>query len=595
MALALLSALCFLTSAQVAFSQFVSPPSNLTTKVGNANITVRYKEVPPGICEQDPDVKSYAGYADVAPGEHIFWWFFESRNIDPEDAPLTIWINGGPGSSSMIGLFQELGPCTISPHGEPLDNPYSWSNVTNIIFIDQPTQVGFSYSEAVPAYTDPNSGYLVQLPNDTCPEFASDWDCGTFSYWNQSLTANSTPAAAPNMWKTLQGFIGAFPQYAREGVYFTTESEYFLEQNAKNISGAAPINLEGVLIGNGWYDPLIQYEAFYNFSVFPGNTYDYDPLNQTVKDQWYLNLYGKGNCYDQTVDCNTRKINSICATADDFCFQQVESLYDIYLERDEYDFRYLTPNPFPPIYYVDYLNTPEVQEAIGAYVNFTEGNDAVWAAFVSTGDDDRELGLTASTKKLLESNVSVTMYYGDADYVCNWIGGEVVADRVQAKGYDNAGFVNITSSDGVVHGQVKQSGLFSFVRIYESGHLVPFFQPLVSLEMLDRAINGLDIATGTVDIGRTPGYLTNGTKFSTYREGNATVQFEVTPEDAIYNITTNMPQNATDDTEGSKSKRKNRRDDFKRSSNMRRREPYRSGARQKRALRNRQVDLRRWL
>ena len=223
MALALLSALCFLTSAQVAFSQFVSPPSNLTTKVGNANITVRYKEVPPGICEQDPDVKSYAGYADVAPGEHIFWWFFESRNIDPEDAPLTIWINGGPGSSSMIGLFQELGPCTISPHGEPLDNPYSWSNVTNIIFIDQPTQVGFSYSEAVPAYTDPNSGYLVQLPNDTCPEFASDWDCGTFSYWNQSLTANSTPAAAPNMWKTLQGFIGAFPQYAREGVYFTTE------------------------------------------------------------------------------------------------------------------------------------------------------------------------------------------------------------------------------------------------------------------------------------------------------------------------------------------------------------------------------------
>ena len=60
-------------------------------------------------------------------------------------------------------------------------------------------------------------------------------------------------------------------------------SEYFLEQNAKNISGAAPINLEGVLIGNGWYDPLIQYEAFYNFSVFPGNTYDYDPLNQTVK------------------------------------------------------------------------------------------------------------------------------------------------------------------------------------------------------------------------------------------------------------------------------------------------------------------------
>lgn len=223
MAFTLLNALCFLSVTQVAFSQFVSPPSNLTTKVGNANVTVRYKEVPAGICEQDPDVKSYAGYADVAAGEHIFWWFFESRNVDPEEAPLTIWINGGPGSSSMIGLFQELGPCTISPDGEAVDNPYSWSNVSNIIFIDQPTQVGFSYSEPVPAYADPNSGYLVQLSNATCPEFALDWDCGTYSYWNQSLTANSTPSAAPNLWKTLQGFTGAFPQYSREGVYFTTE------------------------------------------------------------------------------------------------------------------------------------------------------------------------------------------------------------------------------------------------------------------------------------------------------------------------------------------------------------------------------------
>ncbi|EXJ94927.1 carboxypeptidase D [Capronia coronata CBS 617.96] len=537
----------------VVLGQFVSPPKNLTSKEGYANVSVRYKTVPAGICEQDPDVKSFAGYADVAPDQHIFWWFFEARNVDPAEAPLTIWINGGPGSSSMIGMFQELGPCRVTADGDAVDNPYSWSSVSNMIFIDQPTQVGFSYSTPVPAYVDPSTELLVQLPNNTCPEYASDWDCGTYSYFNESLTANSTPAAAPNMWKTLQGFMGAFPQYSRHEVFFTSESygghylplfsDYFLQQNAKNISGAHNISLVGGMIGNGWYDPLIQYQAYYNFSVYPGNTYGYDPLNQSVKNQFYNNLYGPGNCYDQTVDCNTHGINEICSAADNFCYEEVENLYDIYLERDEYDFRYLTPNPFPPSYYIDYLNTEPVQHAIGAYVNYTESNSAVGTAFGSTGDDDREIGTVQAIRDMLAHNVSVTMYFGDADYNCNWLGGQVVADHVNATNYTAAGFVNISTSDDVVHGQVRQAGKFAFVRIYESGHLVPFFQPLVALEMFERVVRGADIATGKTPV--TSSYLTKGPKISSFKEGNATVQFDVTPMNSIYNTTTNLPQNDT--------------------------------------------------
>ena len=85
--------------------QFVTPPEDLMTVEGYAGVNVRYKEVPVGTCELDPDVMSYSGYADIAEGQHIFWWFFEARNEDPETAPLTVWINGGPGSSSMIGTF----------------------------------------------------------------------------------------------------------------------------------------------------------------------------------------------------------------------------------------------------------------------------------------------------------------------------------------------------------------------------------------------------------------------------------------------------------------------------------------------------------
>src|ERR1700712_2902323 len=150
-------------------AQFVPAPTDLIEAKGYANISVRYKEVPTGICELDPDVKSYSGYADIGENEHVFWWFFEARNQDPSEAPLTVWINGGPGSSSMIGLFQENGPCGIDIDGNVYDNPYSWSNVSNMLYIDNPTQVGFSYSVPVNGYVDPSTDSIITLPDATCP------------------------------------------------------------------------------------------------------------------------------------------------------------------------------------------------------------------------------------------------------------------------------------------------------------------------------------------------------------------------------------------------------------------------------------------
>ena len=293
------------------------------------------------------------------------------------------------------------------------------------------------------------------------------------------------------------------------------------------------------MIGNGWFDPLIQYQAYYNYSVFPGNTYDYDPYNASVKAEWYNNLYGAGNCYDMTKQCYATGGNAVCARADNFCASKVENLYDIYSGRDEYDMRYLTPDPFPYDYFVQYLNTPTVQKAIGAYQNFSTSSGTVSSAFGNTGDDDRESGTIEACQKLLAAGVSVMLYYGDADFNCNWLGGQGVADEIAAPGYDTAGFVNISTSDNIVHGQVKQSGLFSFLRIYESGHEVPFYQPLASLEIFERALKQVDIATGQCEVDA--GYKTVGTPTSTYREGNATIQFDVTPANATYNTVLNAP------------------------------------------------------
>ena len=152
--------------------------------------------------------------------------------------------------------------------------------------------------------------------------------------------------------------MGAFPQYSRSGFYFTTESygghygpifnDYFISQNAKSIKGAHKIDLHGVLIGNGWYDPLLQYAGYYNYSVSPGNTYTGTTFfNQSIKNQMYNAMYGPGNCRDMTLDCYTTGINEVCSTADNFCYNQVENVLDIVVNRDEYDVRYIYPRPLP--------------------------------------------------------------------------------------------------------------------------------------------------------------------------------------------------------------------------------------------------------
>lgn len=241
-------------------AQFIPEPTDLKKVIGHAGVPVRYKQVPTGICELNPKVKSFSGYADVEKDEHVFFWFFESRDVDPHKAPLTVWINGGPGSSSMIGLFQELGPCGVDYYGKVYDNPYSFSKVSNMLFIDQPTTVGFSYSKAVDGYYG-RKGNFVPVTDNTCPPEANG-TCGTYSDPNTHIIANSTETAAPGMWKTLQGFMGAFPQYSNNGFHFATESygghygpvfnEYFEKQNRANIPDAKKIDLKSVMIGNGW-------------------------------------------------------------------------------------------------------------------------------------------------------------------------------------------------------------------------------------------------------------------------------------------------------------------------------------------------------
>lgn len=88
--------------------------------------------------------KQWTGTIDVTDSRRLFFWHFESRN-DPENDPIIIWMNGGPGGSSMLGLFTEMGPCLMNPGANVTTaNAYAWNNNASLVFLDQPAGVGFS-------------------------------------------------------------------------------------------------------------------------------------------------------------------------------------------------------------------------------------------------------------------------------------------------------------------------------------------------------------------------------------------------------------------------------------------------------------------
>ena len=91
----------------------------------------------------------FSGFLDASasePGTHLHYWFAAcSAAGDWKEKPVVLWLNGGPGSSSLIGMLQEQGPLIIDEAGGLIDNPWAWTTVANMVAIESPGGVGFSY------------------------------------------------------------------------------------------------------------------------------------------------------------------------------------------------------------------------------------------------------------------------------------------------------------------------------------------------------------------------------------------------------------------------------------------------------------------
>eukprot|EP00197_Chlamydomonas_leiostraca_P008089 CAMPEP_0202867848 /NCGR_PEP_ID=MMETSP1391-20130828/9657_1 /ASSEMBLY_ACC=CAM_ASM_000867 /TAXON_ID=1034604 /ORGANISM="Chlamydomonas leiostraca, Strain SAG 11-49" /LENGTH=607 /DNA_ID=CAMNT_0049547925 /DNA_START=146 /DNA_END=1969 /DNA_ORIENTATION=- len=178
------------------------------------------------------DFDMFSGYVtvDEAAGRKLFYVFVTSTN-DPVGDPLLLWLNGGPGCSSLGGGFMsELGPWLPLPGGTTLQaNPYSWNKVSNTLYVESPAFVGFSTSD------------------DPADRIVGD------------------ERTAQDMRKFLLGFIQRFPHLADNDLYLSGESYagHYVPGLAWEIvkgnsgGGDRPLNLAGLLVGNPWTDAAI--------------------------------------------------------------------------------------------------------------------------------------------------------------------------------------------------------------------------------------------------------------------------------------------------------------------------------------------------
>jgi cathepsin A (carboxypeptidase C) len=408
----------------------------------------------PKLC--DPSVKQVSGYLNVDADKHFFFWFFESRHTPASD-PLLLWLNGGPGCSSLTGLFMELGPCSVDDTGNhTIHNPHSWNNRANIIFLDQPANVGFSYG------------------------------AGT----------KTSDAAAGDVFVFLQLFLEAFQQYqglpfhvfgeSYGGHYVPAIGRVFRDRGREE--DMIPIFLESVGIGNGLVDPLVQYKYYPDMAC----NSTYEPVLPESECSAMRNAYP--TCAQLISPCYRFPNAFTCVPASIYCNQRVVGPYQK-SGRNPYDVRKNCEGNdlcYPILSAIEtYLNRPDVMAELGVQVDeYKSCNMQVNQDFFMAGDWMRPYHKEVAP--LLAEGVKVLVYAGDADFICNWYGNKAWSLELEWMGKEH--FNKEPDHDYLVKGkkvgEVRQGLGLVFLRMLEAGHMMPYDQPEASLDMINRWLSG---------------------------------------------------------------------------------------------------------
>jgi cathepsin A (carboxypeptidase C) len=424
------------------------------------NYTLTEAPVEEGFCDT---TKQMSGYfkIDGSKSKNYFYWFFESRN-DPKNDPFIIWLTGGPGCSSMLALLGENGPCTVNDDLSLKRNEFSWNTKANIMWIDQPIGVGFSYGD--------KSEY------DTDEKMVGD-----------------------DMFHFLQEFFQAHPEYQKQQFYVFGESyaghyvpaiAHRVYVGNKNKEGLH-INLQGLGIGNGLTDPQVQYKYYPDMAY--NNTYNVKAVPHKV----YLAMKAAVPvCTKMISVCQTH--DQACLAAQMFCNAALVAPYSA-SGLNVYDVREKCKH-FPMCY--DFSNIEKFLRLESTLKNlnvdkhsakWTSCNMAVHAGF--SYDWMKNFGNLVAD--MLEGGIRTIIYAGDADYIVNWMGCK--AWTLALDWSKKAEFLAAPDNDWLVEGKkagkIRNAGKFTFLQVFEAGHMVPLNQPKNSLVMLETFTTGKGFET----------------------------------------------------------------------------------------------------
>ncbi|CAN0928579.1 Serine carboxypeptidase-like 42 [Linum grandiflorum] len=419
--------------------------------------------------------KQYAGYVDVdaKTGKSLFYYFVEAEKA-PLSKPLTLWLNGGPGCSSIGGgAFTELGP--FYPKGDAKSlrrNRMSWNKASNLLFVESPAGVGWSYSNTSSDYSTGDAATAKDMQ-----VFMLNW----FSKFPE--------------YKTLPFFLTG-ESYA--GHYIPQLAELLLDHNAQ--SKGFKFNFKGVAIGN----PLL------NLDQDAGSPYQFlwshgmmsDELQQQIAKDCDFDDYTFENPHNQSAECNAALSNAM-----DIVGEYVNN-YDVILDicypsifEQELRLKKLATKMSVGVDVCMsserklYFNLPEVQKALHANRTKLSYPWTMCSPQLQYKETDGNIDILPVLKKIIQNGVPVWIFSGDQDSVVPLLGSRTLV-RQLAEDLNFKITVPYTAwfHKNQVGGWVTEYGnLLTFATVRGAAHMVPYAQPSRALHLFSAFLRGVKL------------------------------------------------------------------------------------------------------
>uniref|UniRef100_A0A7S4VBU0 Carboxypeptidase n=1 Tax=Ditylum brightwellii TaxID=49249 RepID=A0A7S4VBU0_9STRA len=418
---------------------------------------------------------------------------------------LFFWTNGGPGCSGLLGLAAEHGPYILSHDGTLTPNPYSWNKAANMLYVEQPAGVGFS--------------------------FFDDTD-------EESFYTSGDDMAAKDNWKLIKEFVKRFPERKANDFFISSESYggHYMPQLAKHIlrhNTDNTINFRGFIVGNPYVDPYSNYvtqmTAYYGHGLIAKPLFDawyescafieqYDPkICHGLERSMYQEMGPGINPYALDYPICTKEIydDSHKTPATTTPSSQVMAL----LQHSQFGLgsshessntdRFLAGPPFLPsqdkynpcaeVHTLNYLNRQDVRDALHVQV------DKEWTVCTrdinysrqdsNTPQVDLYIDLLQYAKDNANTTLNMMIFSGDDDSICSTAGTQAWIYDLGVDHLPGSLWKAWTLNDQTA-GYVTKFDLgegvkssFTFVTVHGAGHEVPSYRPAEALELFKRYLS----------------------------------------------------------------------------------------------------------